>query len=208
MRVLILDNYDSFTYNLVQIIRDLPGLVPVVKRNRAITVEEASTFDAIVLSPGPGLPEEAGIMPELITRLAPKLPILGVCLGHQAIAQSFGAKLQNMNRPHHGVATRMTIQLPSSVLFQDLPEQIEVGRYHSWVVDPATVPDCLRVTALDDQGEIMALEHKYYPVYGLQFHPESILTPDGETMVHTFFNRITAPEFTVHQTTDHASTTG
>ena len=121
MRVLILDNYDSFTYNLVQIIRDTPGLIPVVKRNKSITVEEAERFDAIVLSPGPGLPEEAGIMPELINRLALHVPILGICLGHQAIAQSFGAQLQNMNRPHHGVATSMTIQQPASILYNHLP---------------------------------------------------------------------------------------
>ncbi len=208
MRVLILDNYDSFTYNLVQIIRDLPGLVPVVKRNRSISVDEAATFEAIVLSPGPGLPEEAGIMPELITRLAPHLPILGICLGHQAIAQSFGAKLLNMNRPHHGIATRITIQPPASILFEDLPEQMQVGRYHSWVVDPASVPDCLRITALDDQGEIMALEHKHLPVYGLQFHPESILTHDGERMVQAFFNRINIPESAKQKTNDHASTAG
>lgn len=208
MRVLILDNYDSFTYNLVQIIRDTPGLIPVVKRNKSINVEEAERFDAIVLSPGPGLPEEAGIMPELINRLAPYVPILGICLGHQAIAQSFGAQLQNMNRPHHGVATSMTVQQPASILFQDLPDQVVVGRYHSWVVDPFTVPDCLRVTALDDHGEIMALEHKTYPVFGLQFHPESILTPMGETMVHAFFNRISNLDFTLNKPSGHASITG
>lgn len=208
MRVLILDNYDSFTYNLVQLIRDIPGLEPTVRRNRAIQVDEAALFDAIVLSPGPGLPSEAGIMPELISRLAGQVPLLGVCLGHQAIAEAYGATLRNMTRPRHGVATRMTVLQPASPLFDGLPPSVEIGRYHSWVVEPGSMPDCLCATAMDDQGDIMALEHREYPVFGVQFHPESILTPTGDQMIRNFFQTITGSLVNRTNQTDHAPTVG
>ena len=208
MRVLILDNYDSFTYNLVQLIRDIPGLEPTVRRNRAIQVEEAALFDAIVLSPGPGLPSEAGIMPELISSLAGQVPLLGVCLGHQAIAEAYGATLRNMTRPRHGVSTPMTVLQPASPLFDGLPPTIEIGRYHSWVVEPGSMPECLRTTAMDDQGDIMALEHLEYPVFGVQFHPESILTPTGDQMIRNFFQTISGSLANRTNQTDHAQTLG
>mgnify|MGYP000081212245 CR=1 FL=1 len=181
MTILLLDNYDSFTYNVAHLIRECGYAVDVI-RNDKITLDEAEQYDKIVLSPGPGIPEEAGIMPELIKRYAAQKPILGVCLGHQAIGEAFGARLQNLPRVVHGVATKAHVTTPD-VLFQELPEEFAVGRYHSWVVDAHEFPAELEVTATDDDGQIMALRHRTYNVRGVQFHPESVLTEHGARMM-------------------------
>lgn len=191
MKLLVLDNYDSFTYNLVQYLQGLLGKKVDVFRNDAIALEEVDRYDVIVLSPGPGVPSEAGIMPELIKRYAPSKFMLGVCLGHQAIGEAFGAPLENLSMVYHGVATPIQITQTDDVLFEEVPAQIEVGRYHSWVIDKRNVPEELQVTALDSQGEIMALKHKEYDVWGVQFHPESIMTQEGMKILENFLNHCT-----------------
>lgn len=178
MRILILDNYDSFTFNLVHYVEQFCDDV-TVKRNDEILLSEVDAFDAIILSPGPGLPKDAGIMPELIKRYAPTKKILGVCLGHQAIGEAFGSRLKNLAKVHHGVAISIEVCDSSEPLFQNIPSKIETGRYHSWVIDKQTIPSELIITATDDEGEIMALRHVKFDVCGVQFHPESLLTPEG-----------------------------
>jgi anthranilate synthase component II len=183
MKILLLDNYDSFTFNIAHYLRELTGdEIPVI-RNDQIGLDDVETYDAIVLSPGPGLPADAGIMNDLILRYAPVKKILGICLGMQAIGEVFGGTLLNLPSVYHGVATTAAILAPGEVLFKGLPEKIEVGRYHSWVVDEKTIPPVLEITAIDDFGRIMALRHKLFDVRGVQFHPESVLTPDGKTMI-------------------------
>lgn len=182
MKVLVFDNYDSFTYNLVHALKKLGVKNLEVHRNDQINIDEIERFDKIVLSPGPGLPAESGILPELIRRYASSKSILGVCLGQQAIAESFGGSLLNLSNVYHGVSSKIKIVNPD-VLFESLPAEIEVGRYHSWVVNPSDLPDVLKVTAVDENGMIMALTHKYFDVRGVQFHPESVLTPMGEQML-------------------------
>lgn len=183
MKILLLDNYDSFTYNLAHYLRELTGeQIPVI-RNDQITVDEVDAYDAIVLSPGPGLPKDAGIMPELINRYAPTKKILGVCLGMQAIGEAFGGTLLNLQAVFHGVATTAEILQPDEILFKGLPSRIEVGRYHSWVVDETLLPAELEITATDETGRVMALRHRTFDVRGVQFHPESVLTPHGKTMI-------------------------
>ncbi|WP_449387843.1 anthranilate synthase component II [Chryseobacterium lineare] len=185
-KVLVFDNYDSFTYNLVQIIeRILDTKVDVVK-NDQITLEEIDQYDKIVLSPGPGIPEEAGILLDLIKEYAPKKSILGVCLGQQAIAEAFGGSLINLSEIFHGVATPADIVRNNTKIFKDLSSGLEVGRYHSWVVSRENFPEELEITAVDKDGMIMALQHKTYDVHGVQFHPESILTPQGEIIIKNF----------------------
>lgn len=187
MRVLLLDNLDSFTYNLYHYLEQCCEEV-VVRRNDALELHEVDAFDGVVLSPGPGLPAEAGIMPRLIERFAPEKPILGVCLGHQAIAQEFGAHLKNLQQVHHGVAIPITVTDSADSIFRDLPRTFPTGRYHSWVVERATLPAVLCVTAVDAEGEVMALRHREFNVCGLQFHPESLLTPHGISMVENWVN--------------------
>lgn len=187
MKILVIDNYDSFTYNLVQYIRELTSHEVEVQRNDAITVDEVDRYDAIVLSPGPGLPQEAGIMPEVIKRYQGRKPILGVCLGHQAIGEAFGGKLQNLSHVYHGVSTPVH-QSAHDLVLAGLPDTFEAGRYHSWVVDKETMPAELICLATDDQGEIMALRHRDQPIWGVQFHPESILTPQGKRILANFIN--------------------
>lgn len=194
MKILVLDNYDSFTFNLVQYIQELLEQEVTVCRNDAITLEEVEAYDAIVLSPGPGLPADAGIMPELIKRYAPDKPILGVCLGHQAIGEAFGARLHNLKEVYHGIETPITRIVEDAALFEGLPEHFPAGRYHSWVVQKDSLPDGLEVTAVDDRGEIMAMRHREYNVRGMQFHPESIMTPDGKQMLANFFKYCVNPE--------------
>lgn len=186
MKVLVLDNYDSFTYNLVQYIQEILGQDIDVRRNDAISLDEVDAYELIVLSPGPGLPGEAGIMPELIRRYAPTKKILGVCLGHQAIGEAFGARLDNLSEVFHGIETPIQLTEVSDVLFEGLPREFTVGRYHSWVVGKDSIPDELLVTAVDDTGEVMAMRHRSYEVSGVQFHPESILTPLGRQMLENF----------------------
>lgn len=186
MKVLLFDNYDSFTYNLLHMLKEL-GAPTEVHRNDRISLDEVERFDKIILSPGPGLPEEAGILIPLIRRYAPHKSILGVCLGEQAIGEAFGASLENLTEVFHGVQTPAKIVAPD-YLFDGLEQTLMVGRYHSWVVRRSGLPDSLTVTAEDEQGRIMALRHKTYDVHGVQFHPESILTPQGKRVVENFIN--------------------
>lgn len=187
MKILIFDNYDSFTYNLVHIVEKLIDDKVAVFRNDKISLEEVGEYDKIILSPGPGLPHQSGILLPLIREYASSKSILGVCLGQQGIAESFGGTLRNLEEVYHGVATKVFINADRSItqndLFKNLPDEIEAGRYHSWVVNNDTLPDSLEITATDENGLIMALQHKTFDIKGVQFHPESILTPDGETMI-------------------------
>ena len=179
-KILVLDNYDSFTFNLVHIIRELGyGNQMDVFRNDRIELDAVSGYEKVLLSPGPGLPKEAGIMPELIKCYAPTKHILGVCLGHQAIAETFGASLYNLTEVLHGVSTPTKLSHEEDPLFAGLPPTFQVARYHSWAVDPNSMNGALRVLAVDDEACIMAIRHKIYPVYGVQFHPESVITEHG-----------------------------
>ena len=182
MKVLLFDNYDSFTYNLLHILKELDVDVEV-HRNDKISLDEVERFDKILLSPGPGIPEEAGILLPLIRRYAPTKSILGVCLGEQAIGEAFGATLTNLTDVHHGVCSNIRVKVPDP-LFTDLESGFRAGRYHSWVVSKENFPDCLEIAAEDvEEGQIMALRHREYDVRGIQFHPESILTPKGKTII-------------------------
>ena len=186
MKILVFDNYDSFTYNLVQIIEQIVGEEVDVFRNDKIALEDIDKYDKIILSPGPGIPEEAGILLELIKKYAPTKSIFGVCLGQQAIAEAFGGNLINLSEIYHGVATSSKTTRENIKLFRNLPEEIEVGRHHSWAVNNENFPEELEITAVDNDGMIMALQHKTYDVHGVQFHPESILTPEGEMIIRNF----------------------
>ena len=181
-RILVFDNYDSFTYNLVHAVKKLGYTDVEVHRNDQIALEDIARFDKIILSPGPGVPSESGILLDVIRKYASTKSILGVCLGEQAIAEAFGGTLINLTEVHHGVSSIVDV-LEEDVLFNGLPKQLEVGRYHSWAVEKSNLPDCLTITAVDDEGMIMALAHKTFDVRGVQFHPESVLTPDGEKML-------------------------
>ena len=185
MKILIFDNYDSFTYNLVHLVKELGYTDVDVFRNDKIALEDVAKYDKIILSPGPGIPSEAGLLLPLIKEYAGKRPILGVCLGHQAIGEAFGAQLKNLEDVYHGVATRINITQPDYI-FDTLGRELEVGRYHSWIVDNNGLPDCIEITATDNNGQIMALMHKEFDVHGVQFHPESVLTPKGEVIVKNF----------------------
>ena len=187
MKILVFDNYDSFTYNLVHLVEKITHEKVDVFRNDQIALEKIKEYDKIILSPGPGIPEEAGLLLPLIKEFAATKSILGVCLGHQAIGEAFGGKLTNLSTVYHGVA--MPIQIDrkkKSDLFKDLPDSIEVGRYHSWIIDEKNFPDELEITARDENNYIMALQHKKFDVQGVQFHPESILTPDGEVIMRNW----------------------
>ena len=182
MKILVFDNYDSFTYNLVHAIKKLGYDDVEVHRNDRIQLVDIDRFDKILLSPGPGLPAESGILLEVVKRYASSKSILGVCLGEQAIAEAFGGTLLNLPEVYHGVCSTIEI-MKKDYLFNGLPQKIEAGRYHSWIVEKETLPSCLEVTAVDNQGMIMAIKHKIYDVRGLQFHPESVLTPLGEKIL-------------------------
>ena len=186
IKIIIIDNYDSFTYNLSHLLKELGADVTVV-RNDKFRIEELEQYDKIVLSPGPGIPSEAGLMPDAIKAYAGRKPILGICLGHQAIGEAFGAKLLNIGNVVHGVATpaHLTAQ---DYLFEGLPKEIEVGRYHSWVVSDTDLPECLEVTSRSDDGYIMSLRHREYDIRGIQFHPESVLTPNGMDIINNWLN--------------------
>lgn len=185
-KILVFDNYDSFTYNLVQIIERIMNQEVDVVRNDQISLEEINQYDKIILSPGPGIPEEAGILLDVIKKYAPTKSILGVCLGQQAIAEAFGGSLINLSEIFHGVATSAELVKNDTKLFRNIESGLEVGRYHSWAVNPDNFPTELEITAVDKDGMIMALQHKTYDVHGVQFHPESILTPDGEAIIKNF----------------------
>lgn len=190
-KIVIIDNYDSFTYNLAHLVRSLGADVTVL-RNDMFRLEDLEAFDKILLSPGPGIPSESGLLPDVIKAYAGRKPLLGVCLGHQAIGEAFGGKLKNLKDVYHGVATpcRITAADP---LFRGLPEEIEVGRYHSWVVAKEQFPDCLEVTSVSPDGEIMSLRHREYDIHGIQFHPESILTPCGKEIVENWITHPVPP---------------
>lgn len=179
--IVIIDNYDSFTYNLAHLVKELGAEVDVL-RNDKFELEELEKYDKIILSPGPGIPEEAGLLLEVIRTYAGRKPILGVCLGEQAIGQAFGGKLTNLSEVFHGIQTNVKIK-NKDYIFSGLPTEIPVGRYHSWVVDTDGFPEELVITAISSEGQIMALKHREYDVHGIQFHPESVLTPDGKQIV-------------------------
>ncbi len=181
MNILVLDNYDSFTYNLVHCMKEI-GCEVTVKRNDKLDISEVEEFDKILLSPGPGIPDEAGLLKEIIAKYASTKTILGICLGQQAIAEVFGGTLVNLDQVYHGVATTIERVVDDEVLYDSLPKEMEVGRYHSWVV-ARDLPECLEVTSLDRNGEIMSLRHREYDVRAVQYHPESILTPEGKRML-------------------------
>ncbi|MFQ3575585.1 MAG: aminodeoxychorismate/anthranilate synthase component II [Cytophagales bacterium] len=185
MKILVFDNYDSFTYNLVHIVKALGFTDLEVHRNDKISLEEIQKFDKVILSPGPGIPSEAGILLDVIKEFAHQKPILGVCLGHQAIGEAFGGKLINLSKVFHGVGTSIKV-LKKEKMFMDLPDEFTIGRYHSWVVSQDGFPKDLEVTAIDENGQIMALRHKNLDIRGVQFHPESILTEFGEEMMRNW----------------------
>lgn len=178
-KILVIDNYDSFAYNLVHYITRLTGQTPDVFRNDEISLTAVGKYDKILLSPGPGIPVEAGICLDVIKKYAPDKSILGICLGHQAIGEAFGGTLTNLKDVFHGLATPVSITDTSDPLFKGLPSRISAGRYHSWVVTKNTLPGCFNITCEDEQGTIMGISHKEYDVRGLQFHPESVLTEHG-----------------------------
>ncbi|UZO79280.1 aminodeoxychorismate/anthranilate synthase component II [Aquimarina sp. ERC-38] len=183
--VLVIDNYDSFVYNLVHYLEDL-GCTVTVKRNDQLQLEEVAPFDKILLSPGPGIPDEAGLLKEIIKTYAPTKSIFGVCLGQQAIGEVFGGSLINLNEVYHGVATKINLSVTDEVLFQGLNQEFKVGRYHSWVVSESDFPESLQVTSYDENGQIMSLRHKELDVRSVQFHPESVLTPNGKKMLENW----------------------
>jgi anthranilate synthase component II len=185
MKILVFDNYDSFTYNLVHLVEKITHSKVDVHRNDQIALEKVKEYDKVILSPGPGVPDEAGLLLPLIKEYAASKSILGVCLGHQAIGQAFGGTLVNLSTVYHGIATGCEIQ-KQTPLFAGLPNNIEVGRYHSWVVDRKNFPDDLEITATDENDFVMALQHKKYDVQGVQFHPESVLTPKGEEIMRNW----------------------
>lgn len=187
MKIVIIDNYDSFTYNLSHLVKELGAEVAVV-RNDQFELSELESFDKIILSPGPGIPSEAGLLLDVIRTYAGRKPILGVCLGHQAIGEVFGGQLTNLGEVFHSVATHCHL-MQRDYLFEGLPDDITVGRYHSWVVDASTMPDCLEITSLSDEGQVMSLRHKDFDIRGIQYHPESVLTPDGKTILKNWIER-------------------
>ncbi|MBT8187490.1 MAG: aminodeoxychorismate/anthranilate synthase component II [Croceitalea sp.] len=185
-KLLMIDNYDSFTYNLVHYLEELDCTV-VVKRNDQLTLEEVSEYDEIVLSPGPGIPDEAGLLKPIIEKYGATKRIFGVCLGQQAIAEVYGGTLVNLDQVYHGVATTIKI-INDDMIYKGMPKEIEVGRYHSWVVD-ADLPESLVATAIDSEGQIMSFKHKTYDIHAVQYHPESVLTPVGKQLLKNWLNK-------------------
>ncbi|WP_196889501.1 anthranilate synthase component II [Aureivirga sp. CE67] len=186
MKIIIIDNYDSFTYNLVHMVEKITGELPSVFRNDEISVAEVAAYDMIILSPGPGIPEEAGILKDVIREYTGKKPIFGVCLGLQAITEVFGGKIINMNEVFHGVSTPMKVVKNDSIVFQNIPQTFEAARYHSWIASRENFPEELEITATDETDGIMAIRHKEFNISAVQFHPESVLTPEGTQMVKNF----------------------
>ncbi|MUP38944.1 anthranilate synthase component II [Labilibaculum euxinus] len=188
MKILVLDNYDSFTYNLVEYLRKLGAKDIEVHRNREIDLKEVAKFDKILLSPGPGIPDEAGILKDVIREYAATKSILGICLGEQAIAEVFGGSIENLDKVYHGVATLVFRTDDNKGVLQGIDQEFTAGRYHSWNVTKENLPDCLLVTCEDAEGQIMGIRHKEYDVQGVQFHPESVLTPNGLKMIENWLN--------------------
>ncbi len=186
VKVLVIDNYDSFVYNLVHYLEEFDCEV-TVRRNDELDLEFVGQFDKILLSPGPGVPDEAGLLKAIVEKYAPTKSIFGVCLGQQAIGEVFGGKLINLESVYHGIATSIKTSVTDEQLFNGLESEFEVGRYHSWVVDQ-NLPDCLEATSYDEKGQVMSLRHREYDVRGVQFHPESVLTPDGKKMIYNWIN--------------------
>lgn len=189
MRLFVIDNYDSFTYNLVHITVAILQTEVTVKRNDAFELAELDDYDAVVVSPGPGIPDEAGRTKQAIAAVLGRKPLLGVCLGHQALGEVLGASLKNLDTVHHGVDCALEV-LEDDPIFSGLDDPLRVGRYHSWVIEPNSLPTNLLVTATDDAGEVMAVRHTEAPAWGVQFHPESVLTPQGPEMLRNFFTHI------------------
>jgi anthranilate synthase component II len=190
MRILVLDNKDSFTYNLAHYIHDITGTKPDVIRNDVFDLSTINNYDGVMLSPGPGLPEEAGIMLPLIVALKPTIPLLGVCLGMQAIAIHHGCRLSNLKKVRHGVSTELILKNDVDILFNDIPVPVKAGSYHSWVIDKKTISNQIIVTATDDTGEIMAIRHATLPHHGIQVHPESIMTDHGNKIIENWISTI------------------
>lgn len=188
LKVIVIDNYDSFTYNLVHIIEEILGEEIVIKRNDEVTIEELEIYDKIILSPGPGVPNEAGLLKLIIEKHGSKKHILGVCLGLQAIGEVYGCQLKNLEKVYHGISTPMYKTEISTPVLEGIGKEFQAGRYHSWVIDKNTLNDSLEVTAEDSQGEIMAIQHIHHRVYGVQFHPESIMTPEGKQIIYNFLS--------------------
>ncbi len=190
MKILILDNYDSFTYNLVHMVEDITGQLPDVYRNDEIAIKEIEKYEIIILSPGPGIPDEAGILKEVIATYAGRIPIFGVCLGLQAITEVFGGQIENMGEVFHGVATEMKVVDSKATIFKGISEKFEAARYHSWIASKENFPRTIAITAVDEEGEIQAIQHKEFNVSAVQFHPESILTEVGEQIVRNFLENV------------------
>jgi anthranilate synthase component 2 len=186
-KVLVIDNYDSFTYNLVHYLEALDCEVTVM-RNDELEIEDVEGFNKILLSPGPGVPSEAGLLKQIIETYAPSKSILGICLGQQAIGEVFGGSLVNLHRVYHGVSADITIIVNDEPLYTEVPRELSVGRYHSWSVEPATLPETLEITSVDENGHIMSLRHRHYDLRGVQYHPESILTPNGKKILENWIN--------------------
>lgn len=189
MKILLLDNYDSFTYNLMQMVEDIIGEEIDVIKNDKLNLKDVSIYDAIILSPGPGIPSEAGKLLEVIKNYADKIPILGVCLGHQAMVEAFGGGLKQLEKVYHGIGVQLVLK-DLDILFEGLTDPIQVGRYHSWVVDAESLPQDFVVTSTDEKGIVMSFKHKEYAIHGVQFHPESILTPQGKQMLTNWLSSI------------------
>ena len=186
MKIIIIDNYDSFTYNLVHLVEKITGEYPAVFRNDEITLAAVGAYDIIMLSPGPGIPNEAGILKEVIKTYAATKPIFGVCLGLQAITEVFGGSLENLENVFHGVATTMKVKSPNAIIYKNIPAEFEAARYHSWIASLKDFPEELEITAVDEFGSVMSLQHKTHNICAVQYHPESILTPIGEQIVRNF----------------------
>jgi len=187
MKIVIIDNYDSFTYNLVHYLEELSGEVTVL-RNDEFEIEELQAFDKILLSPGPGIPDEAGLLKQVISHYAETKSILGICLGQQAIGEVYGGNLINLDKVFHGISSKVKISVKDEMLFNTIPEEFEVGRYHSWVVSAENFPDELEITSTDENGQIMSLRHRKFDIKGVQFHPESVLTPHGKKILKNWLD--------------------
>lgn len=187
-KILILDNYDSFTFNLVQLVQNNSQVDVSVKRNDKFSLENVKKYDGIILSPGPGVPNEAGLMPKVVESYHKTKPILGVCLGHQCLGEFFGAQLINLEKVFHGKATNINVTAKDDILYSEIPRNFTAGRYHSWVVDKESISEDITISALDDLGYVMSISHKNLPIYGVQYHPESVMTDLGQKIINNWLS--------------------